>query len=121
MGLDIYFEKCKVSEISYFRKVNFLVSFIENYYDVSVENLQFYNVDKDCIESLLDRCNKVLDNHDLAEELLPTCSGFFFGNTGYDEYYFNKVEAVRNNIIDVILPEFDNLKDDECITFKIWY
>jgi hypothetical protein len=36
---------------------------------------------------LLNVCEKVLDNPDLAEELLPTSSGFFFGSTDYDEYY----------------------------------
>jgi hypothetical protein len=36
---------------------------------------------------LLNVCEKVLDDPDLAEELLPTSSGFFFGSTDYDEYY----------------------------------
>jgi len=29
----------------------------------------------------------VATNTELAEELLPSCSGFFFGSTDYDEYY----------------------------------
>ena len=30
-------------------------------------------------------------NTEVAEELLPTASGFFFGGTEYDEYYFEQV------------------------------
>lgn len=37
---------------------------------------------------MIDLFKKVLDDHSLASELLPTQSGFFFGGTEYDEYYF---------------------------------
>ena len=30
----------------------------------------------------------MLENKTLASELLPCISGFFFGGTEYDEYYF---------------------------------
>jgi hypothetical protein len=30
-------------------------------------------------------------DNDFAEEMLPTTSGFFFGNTDVDEYYYNDV------------------------------
>jgi hypothetical protein len=43
-------------------------------------------------------CEQVLANHDLAEELLPTESGFFFGSTEYDEYYFGELEDTREII-----------------------
>ena len=52
---------------------------------------------------------KVVIDPSVAEELLPTCSGFFFGSTSYDEYY---VESIRETIemINVILDttDFDN-------------
>lgn len=34
---------------------------------------------------------KVLSNKELAEELLPTTSGFFFGSTDYDQWYYEDV------------------------------
>lgn len=34
---------------------------------------------------------KVMTNHELAEELLPTNSGFFFGSTDYDQWYYNDI------------------------------
>lgn len=52
---------------------------------------------------------KVVIDPSVAEELLPTCSGFFFGGTDYDEWY---VESIRETIemINVILDttDFDN-------------
>ena len=36
-----------------------------------------------------DLCQKVLDDPSLAKDLLPTASGFFFGNTDYDRYYLD--------------------------------
>ena len=33
----------------------------------------------------------ILEDHSVAEELLPTTSGFFFGGTDYDEYYMRGV------------------------------
>lgn len=35
---------------------------------------------------------KVVKDTTVAEELLPTCSGFFFGCEDYDEYYLRAVE-----------------------------
>jgi hypothetical protein len=33
-------------------------------------------------------CQKILENKDLATTELPTESGFFFGNTEYDDWYY---------------------------------
>ena len=66
-------------------------------------------------------CNQVLKDHSKAEELLPTMSGFFFGSTDYDDYYYKDVEEVRNWVKETLLPKFDNLKDKEYIEFSTWY
>ncbi len=34
---------------------------------------------------------KTIKNPELADELLPTGSGFFFGSTSYDEYYYQDI------------------------------
>lgn len=41
---------------------------------------------------------KYVEDPSVAEELLPTTSGFFFGGTSYDEYYVEDIE----NTIDII-------------------
>ena len=48
-------------------------------------------------------------------------SGFFFGNTDYNDYYYDDVEAVRDYVKDKLLPEFDTLEEGEDIYFETWY
>lgn len=118
MGLDINFIKTK--KIGYFRKVNFLVRFFESRgYDI--DNMTLISIDREDAEELLERCHMVLEDHSRADELLPTTSGFFFGNTEYNEEYFQDVREVKNYIRFILLKEFDNLKDDEEINFNIYY
>lgn len=40
----------------------------------------------------LSEMGKVIGNPEIAEELLPTSSGFFFGGTDYTEYYMQDIE-----------------------------
>ena len=121
MGLDIYFHKRKFGEeIGYFRKVNFLVKYFEDL-GFDVEHQTPLQVDKEMIEELYSRCCKVLNNHEDAEELLPTCEGFFFGSTEYDEWYFKDVEKVKEYIEETLLPTFDELEPYESIYFETWY
>lgn len=120
MGLDIFINKIRCSEIGYFRKFNFLVKFfLEKGLDV--ENQISLEINKNDIKELLSKCEEVLKDHSKAPELLPTMSGFFFGNTKYNEYYYNDVKYVRNYIKNKLLPEFDNLRENEQIYFNISY
>lgn len=124
MGLDIYFHLNKkgqeeTSEIGYFRKVNFLVQFFEDYGEV--ENLKPLKIEKSWIKDLINCCDEVLKDNSKADELLPTTPGFFFGSTNYNENYFYSVEEVKYFCEDCLMEEFENLEDDEYITFEIWY
>lgn len=49
---------------------------------------------------------KQIVNTVVAEELLPTCSGFFFGSTDYDQWY---AEDINNTIeiLENVLKKFD--------------
>jgi hypothetical protein len=49
-------------------------------------------IDTESLEKLLEDCKQVLNDHSLAPMVLPTQSGFFFGSTEYDEYYFEDLE-----------------------------
>lgn len=77
-------------EDAYFRKVNFIYAFFSNeLYD------ECCLVDKTRIKELIDTCKDVLkhkDDVEYAEEHLPTTSGFFFGSTEYDEWYWEDVK-----------------------------
>lgn len=90
-------------EVAYWRKANE----IHNWF---VENVQ--NGDDDCcahreitisdLATLRELCTRVLIDPDLAEELLPTQSGFFFGSTNYDEWYKNDLENTIEQIDNIL-------------------
>lgn len=75
---------------AYFRKVNFIFAYFENLGKMIDQYYAF--VDKEDVEELISRCERVLADRSLASELLPTQAGFFFGSTDYDEYYFDDVK-----------------------------
>lgn len=120
MGLNIYFTKRKSEQIGCFRKVNFLVKYFKDL-GFNVENQTPFCISKEDAEVLLSRCNQVLKDHSLASELLPTMSGFFFGSTEYDKYYFEDVKEVRDYIKNALLPKFEELESEEDIFFETCY
>ena len=65
--------------------------FVENVQDGD-DNCREYHLDVDALQRLVDLCKEVLADHSKAEELLPTTDGFFFGDTGYNDYYFEDLE-----------------------------
>ena len=51
---------------------------------------------------------KVFKDTSLAESLLPTTSGFFFGSTTYDHWYYEDVKQTYEKLNDIIEEnEFD--------------
>jgi hypothetical protein len=81
-----------IEEIGYWRKANEIHNwFVENV-QYGDDNCAQYYVGSDKLAELLDLCKKVQADNSLAEELLPTASGFFFGGTEYDEWYFKDID-----------------------------
>ena len=76
---------------AYFRKVNFLFNYFESITG-TMHDQWFAFVTPEDVDDIIDRCEKVLKNHHLAHSLLPTQSGFFFGSTDYDKWYFHDVK-----------------------------
>lgn len=76
------------TEVKYWRKANEVHRwFVENCQG-GVDECQESEVTIQQLAELLDRCINVLNSPDLASEILPTQSGFFFGSTEYDQWYF---------------------------------
>jgi hypothetical protein len=81
-----------IEEAGYWRKQNQIHRwFVENIQNGTDDCGEYY-VSKDDLETLLELCEKVKADHSLAEELLPSASGFFFGGTDYDEWYYNGID-----------------------------
>ena len=81
-------------EVAYWRKANqirqWFVDHIEEFEED--DNGKYYNVTRELLEDLIYDCKYVVNNHDDAEEVMPSSSGFFFGSTEYDEWYFKDLE-----------------------------
>jgi hypothetical protein len=92
--------------VGYWRKANAIHRWFVTNVQEGVDDCGSYPVSRDTLTELRDVCMRVRDwPGGLAAEQLPTASGFFFGNTDYDEWYFQDV-ANTAKIIDecLLLP-----------------
>ena len=81
-----------IEEAGYWRKQNQIHRwFVENIQNGTDDCGEYY-VSKADLETLLELCEKVKADNALADGLLPGASGFFFGGTEYDEWYFNGID-----------------------------
>lgn len=96
----------QADEIAYWRKANHIHNWFVKNVQNGIDECQSSEVSKEQLEQLLSDCKKVLKHKDQARETLPTASGFFFGGTDYDEYYF---QDIKNTIqqIETILNDVD--------------
>jgi hypothetical protein len=77
------------------RKANAIHAwFVDNCQKGEDDCMEHY-VDPSDLKKLLDTVNQVLADHSLASALLPTQSGFFFGNTEYGEDYFHDLTLTK--------------------------
>lgn len=98
---DLQFADVKL-QVAYWRKANAIHKFFVDTCANGVDECQDIYVPSEKLMELKNRCEKVLENHDLASELLPSQSGFFFGSTDYDEWYFEDLENTVKQISKVI-------------------
>jgi len=90
--------------IGCWRKANAIHKwFVDNVQD-GVDECQTASVTKEQLQQLLNIVKQVQADHTLASALLPTESGFFFGDTEYGEYYFEDLDSTHS-IIETALGE----------------
>jgi len=82
-------------EVAYWRKANAIHAYFvgENEDDCTP-----IRVTREEIQALQYVCSQIIDNPALAEELLPTQEGFFFGSTDYDEWYMDSVKETHDKL-----------------------
>ncbi len=76
-------------EAGYWWKVNHIHQWFVLNVQSGQDDCGTYHVDREQLEELKEDCQKVLLVPSLAQELLPTQEGFFFGGTEYDDNYMN--------------------------------
>ena len=87
------------AEVAYWRKANAVHKWFVDNVQNGVDDCGHYELGKDELKQLLEVVLEVLANRDRADELLPTASGFFFGDTKYDKYYFDDLEYTRDRLM----------------------
>jgi hypothetical protein len=97
-------------EAGYWRKANHIHKWFVDNVQSGEDNCESYYVDREKLIQLRELCVKVLENNELAPEILPTTQGFFFGSKDYAQWYFNDL-ADTVKIVDraLALPKEWNL------------
>ena len=116
-----------VESAAYWRKANHIHKWFVDKVQEGNDDCKDYYVSVDNLKELLTTCKevkesceleekeitnedgsiykgKIIKNTEIAEKLLPTQKGFFFGGTSYDEYYLQDIEYTIE-VIEKILSE----------------
>lgn len=134
MGLDMFLFKHKKfkdndekfnelakqneKEILYWRKANMIRSWFVNHTALqSDDNGIDIPISRETLELLKQDLEDTLNDYKLATVLFPTSSGFFFGSTDYDEYYWKDLEYTLEEvtkILDEDIVDWDNEVVEYC-------
>lgn len=90
-----------IQEVGYWRKANQIHNYFVSHFQEKDDCRPSRYFDFEELAILRDICKQVLADHSKAEELLPSQSGFFFGGTDYDEWYFKDLENTIKIIDDI--------------------
>jgi hypothetical protein len=93
-------------EVGYWRKANQIHAWFVANVQRGADDCKEYYVSREQLTKLLETVKEVLNDHSKAEKLLPSQSGFFFGGTDYDSYYFEDLENTQE-ILEAALSEDD--------------
>lgn len=93
-------------EAGYWRKANHIHKWFVEHVQDGEDDCETYHVSREQLTNLLELCQRVLGFRHLANELLPTQEGFFFGSTSYDDGYYQDIEHTIQVLEDALkLPE----------------
>lgn len=95
-------------EVGYWRKANAIHKWFVDNCQGGVDECQETYVELGKLKELLLICTEVKNNPSKAKSLLPPTSGFFFGSTDTDEYYFDDIEYTINILESILNEEEEN-------------
>ena len=103
----------------YWRKSNQIHNWFVNTLADGVDECQRIPVTRDNLVALHNRCGVLLDTKstELAMELLPPASGFFFGSTAIDEWYWSDVEETHKQLTELL----DEITEENKWNYDIEY
>ena len=93
-------------EAGYWRKANAIHRWFVDNCQEGEDNCQPSWVSREQLEELRALCQEILADRAKAAELLPPQSGFFFGDTNIDDFYFSHLEQTVSIIDEALtLPD----------------
>ena len=119
-----------------YRKANQIQNYFETWFyeggneaDTEEYNCVNTKVDDFTIDDLLNRIHKINKNPTakVAKAEFPTTNGFFYGDTDYDEFYFQENNEFANDLIelqqvrDQINQQLANTPYEAIIEYSSWW
>lgn len=113
--------------VGYWRKANAIHNWFVKNVQEGTDDCKEYEVQSEDLLKLRDACKEVLIHHaieegllngdakEVAEKILPTAEGFFFGGTDYDEWY---VDGLKETVT-IIDKALNQMAIDESNGFYI--
>ena len=87
-------------QVMYWRKANAIHAWFVRNVQGGIDECQVAHVSREQLEELLKDVEAALVNGKKgAEQVLPTESGFFFGGTEYDEWYWDSLKETRKMLL----------------------
>ena len=110
LGMSV---KLVTEEVAYWRKANHIHNWFVNNVQNGVDDCGTYDVSTGDLSELIKLCEGVLEKRDdaFSKANLPTTSGFLFGSTEYDEYYYNDVEHTIGMLKPLVEADADGWSD----------
>jgi hypothetical protein len=94
--------------VAYWRKANAIHQWFVNNCQDGNDDCRPAHVSRAQLAELLDLAKQVKADPSLAEELLPTASGFFFGSTEYGEWYWQDIDETITQLEQVLESTSDD-------------
>lgn len=91
-----------IVEVAYWRKANAIHGWFVTHCQNNIDECQETLVSRESLEKLYVICGQILDDNQLANQLLPPIAGFFFGSTTIDDYYLQDLEYTKNVLEKII-------------------
>lgn len=95
-------------EIMYWRKANGIHKWFVDNVQNGNDDCNEYVVEKEQLEKLINTIKEIIETPEKAPKLLPTQEGFFFGDTNYDDDYFQELEETKKQLEKVLKEDEEN-------------
>lgn len=115
--LDENYQSVEVKvQAAYWRKANQIHKWFVDHVQDGKDDCGTYDVDEEKLRELRATCQHAIDTGDAS--LLPPQSGFFFGNTDIDDYYWDDLRNTIRQIDRIILADPPKGKGLDSVTFQ---